>query len=197
MLPAKLTGLAASLVLAFTALPAHAVVLEFSALLTGDQEVPPVATNAFGSASIFVDTDAETIDLALIVDGISLDDLADGLVAAPIGPVHFHNAPAGVNGPIVVPFAFGADYEDTAVGFDLSVNGLTYADAVLLSGSMLTFDEFVAGMIAGNFYINVHTDLFGGGEIRGQIAQIPAPGALLLFITGAAGLFAARRRKKA
>lgn len=196
MLPEKLAGFAVSVVLVFAALPAHAAVLEFEAALTGDQEVPPAATDAFGNASIFVDTDAETIDLALSVNGISLDDLFDTLVAAPIGPAHFHNAPAGVNGPIVVPFAFGATYADTADGFDLNVSDLSYADAVMLSGSTLTFDEFVAGMLAGTFYVNVHTDLFNGGEIRGQIAAIPAPGAFLLFITGAAGFIAARRRKK-
>lgn len=189
-----ITGLAA---FALSGVAADAATLEFTAGLDGAQEVPPVSTDAEGEASIFVDTDLETIDFTLNVVGLSLDDLNDGLVAAPLGPVHLHNASAGINGLIVIPFAFDATtYSDTADGFEVSVSDLAFADAVALSGSSLTFDAFVTAMLAGEFYVNVHTDAFGGGEIRGQISAVPLPGAMVLFLAGAAGLGFARRRQR-
>lgn len=186
-------AIAAIAVLALSAVSARAAIIEFAADLDGSQEVPPVATDATGEASIFVDTDLETIDFVLNVIGLSLDDLFD--VGGGLGPIHFHNAPPGSNGPIVIPFPVGASFSDTADGFQVNVSGLSFADAVALSGSMLTFEQFVAAMIAGDFYVNVHTDAFGGGEIRGQISFVPLPGAIVLFLAGVFGLAVARRRR--
>lgn len=196
-----MTILKSTLVGAFAALamlmlapaaPAAAAIIQFTASLTGDQEVPPVATDATGEAVISVDTTAETIDFVLQVVGISLDDLFE--VSEPLGPVHLHNAPPGVNGPIVIPFPFDATYTATADGFTVNVTDLSFVDAVALSGSTLTFDQFLAEMFAGNFYANVHTDENPGGEIRGQV--VPLPGAIPLFLAGAAGFAALRRRRR-
>lgn len=188
-------AIAAIAVLALSTVSARAAVIEFTASLDGSQEVPPVATDATGEASIFVDTDLETIDFFLSVVGLSLDDLNDGLVAGPLGPIHLHDGPAGVNGPIIIPFPFGASYSDTADGFEVDVSGFAFADAIALSGASLTFDAFVTAMLAGDFYVNVHTDDFAGGEIRGQVF-VPLPGAIPLFLAGVAGLGLLRLRRR-
>ena len=73
--------------------------------------------------------------------------------------------------------------------FVTAEGGLANAEAAL-----------VAGIIAGEAYLNIHTTLNPGGEIRDFLAApTPLPAALPLFATGlgALGLLGWRRKRKA
>lgn len=182
---------------------ANAETLTFTGNLDGAQEVPnPGSSFATGVGTLSVDVMAQTLNFELLVDSINTFQLNDNLVAAPVGPVHLHNAAAGSNGPIVVPFAFNnVDYQNTSVGFSLNVTNFAYSDAVALSGSSLSFNDFVAALNSGLFYINVHSDDFPGGAIRGQLAAagaavVPIPGAAILFVSAIAGAAGLRRKKQ-
>ncbi|MBT8132404.1 MAG: VPLPA-CTERM sorting domain-containing protein, partial [Gammaproteobacteria bacterium] len=80
-----------------------------------------------------------------------------------------------------------------ALGFDGSTNPAT-GSAILSAGDS-------SDLLAGLWYINLHTENFMGGEIRGQIFQIsppavvPLPAAVWLMLSAVAGLGALRRRK--
>jgi hypothetical protein len=43
-------------------------------------------------------------------------------------------------------------------------------------------------LLAGLWYINIHTDFAPGGEIRGQVQVVPVPAAAWLFLSGLVGL---------
>ena len=43
---------------------------------------------------------------------------------------------------------------------------------------------FIAGLLSGQTYLNIHTVQFPGGEIRGQLQAVPEPATLLLMGTG-------------
>lgn len=187
---------------------AHAETVLFESLLNGAQEVAgagptsvpaPNDSRALGAGIVNVDRRSRTFDVSLTVVGLSLDDLNDGLVAAPVGPVHLHSAPVGVNGPIVVPFQFGPNYTSigTDLGFQLTANDLT-ADNIIGR----TFHQLVYDLRQGNIYFNVHSDAFPGGEIRGQlgavIAPVPVPASgLLLGGVLAFGAWRVRSKKRA
>jgi len=68
-----------------------------------------------------------------------------GLSSAQTG-CHIHFAPAGSNGGVIFPLGLGSPL-DTFVFFDL---------------------VSLANLYAGNLYLNVHTEVYPGGEIRGN-----------------------------
>jgi predicted small secreted protein len=63
---------------------------------------------------------------------------------------HIHRGAKGANGPVIVP---------------LDKNGDTYA---VPAGRKLT-PEQMNDLKAGNLYVNVHTNRYKGGEVRGQL----------------------------
>lgn len=186
-------GLTAMAVAAASALAAPAsagIILEFNFNLSGDQEVPANNSTSVGSAQLLYDPSDMTFDLDLMVFGIGLADLHG--VGPNSSPVHMHLAPAGANGAIVVDLGFFDAFEVDGQGIRLQITNAT------LGGTMggLTTDPAAneAALLAGNLYVNIHTMSFNGGEIRGQIPPVPAPGALALL--GMAGILCAAPRRR-
>ena len=115
----------------------------FNANLDGDQENPPVTTDATGTASLTI-TDAG-LEFSVTVEGLTFT------------AAHFHNGAVGVNGGVVRTIT-----PDFAGG--KTASGLwTSTDTEPLTPAL------IADLLAGNIYINVHTAANPGGEIRGQV----------------------------
>ena len=58
-------------------------------------------------------------------------------------------------------------------------------------------NEIIEAMLQGESYINVHTTVFGMGEIRGNLGHpVPEPGSSLVSVFGFACLFQLGRRSK-
>jgi hypothetical protein len=133
----------------------------FVAPLSGDEEVPPVDTNATGLAR-FQLHDEDALDFMVIVANI------DNITQA-----HIHCGAEGVNGPVVV-FLFGLGPGVTVNGI-LSEGTITAGDVIprldsaMCPGGVANFDELITKMRSGETYTNVHTSANPGGEIRGQI----------------------------
>ena len=128
----------------------------FHAILEGDEEVPPVDSDAKGAAIFRTNNDETELNYRLIVANI------EDVTAA-----HIHLAPRGENGDIVA-FLFEEPTEGRTNGV-LAEDTITSADLVgPLEGS--TLSELIDEMEAGNTYVNVHTVQHPSGEIRGQIS---------------------------
>lgn len=81
---------------------------------------------------------------------------------------------------------------------DLTLTG-TYTGSFLASpgGGTAAGAEaaLFAGMNSGRAYLNIHTNLFPAGEIRGFLTLVPEPGTGILVLSAAALLAFARRRR--
>ncbi|TMI90456.1 MAG: CHRD domain-containing protein [Bacillati bacterium ANGP1] len=132
---------------------------EFEAFMTGDQEVPPVATEMLGSVGIRFNDDFTAAKFTLTVkDGVRVTQ------------AHIHCGAQGTNGPIVVFFA-----GPHAPGWDVDgkwIDHAQFTDANIVNTACgATLDALAQSMEAGNTYANVHTVAHPGGEIRGQITS--------------------------
>jgi hypothetical protein len=125
--------------------------------MTGQEEVPPVDTQAVGEAILTQDLPLnQTMHYFVNVTGI--EGVSQG---------HIHSGAEGENGPIVV----------TLFNFDSPQNEvLQYSNftASNLEGPMQgkTMQDLIAALKNGTTYINVHTEQNPNGEIRGQLMNV-------------------------
>jgi hypothetical protein len=165
--------LAAAAAAAFAAVPASAEILTFHAKLDGKYGAEPTGSAATGKARIRVDTERRRVSVDLDVKGITTEALWDKLVAAPIGPIHFHKyaTPAGRDSVLVLPLPYGADYRATKRGLRVTMKDYDYVAGAKLLKSTLTFEDFVAALRGGLVILNVHTDAHNPGEISGRVEK--------------------------
>lgn len=129
----------------------------FKATLSGDQEVPPVATDTTGKFKLqFNQTETQAEFTLSVSDG------------SRIRQAHLHCGVVGVNGPIVV-FLAG----DNAAGYDVDgkwISNATVTDTSISNPACgATLSALAAAMRAGQVYVNVHSVASPGGVIRGQL----------------------------
>jgi len=160
----------AAAALAFAAwAPAGAEILHFRAVLTGKAEPDNTGSNATAEARVRVDTVRQLVSVRMAVHGITIDQLWKKLVAAPIGPVHFHEYKDDGSVVLALPLPYGPTYHSTRDGFRIVSRDYDYAAGAQLLGSTLSFEDFVAAMKASKVILNVHTDKFNPGEIGGKV----------------------------
>ena len=113
-------------------------------ILTGSQEVPPTPSAGTGRGAVTFDRNASQIGWSIDYAGLS----------GPLHSAHFHGpALPGTNAPVAVPIP------------------VTYSPLV---GTAAITDAMGADLLAGRFYLNLHTPSYPNGEIRGQVVG-PAP----------------------
>lgn len=154
------------LVVMATLLPATVAVAQpttprtFTTSLSGTEEVPPNDSQARGRAVFHLSKDGTELSYRLIVANI--EDVTQA---------HLHLAPAGSNGAVVAwlyPPAPPAQLIPGRTHGVLATGTVTADDLVGPLGGA-TFDQLVDAIVNGSIYVNVHTQQFPGGEIRGQL----------------------------
>lgn len=136
----------------------------FSAKLRGGHETPvTVATGASGVWGARLDGAETSMAYELFYDAIE-----GGAVAA----AHIHLGRPGITGGIVIHLCGtgGTAPCPASPGFVSGV--LTSANVVAVAAQGIAAGDFakvIRAMRKGDAYVNVHTGVFPGGEIRGQV----------------------------
>ncbi len=122
--------------------PSFADKVQFKADLKGASEVPPNQSAGTGTLNATYDTASKQLTWTGNYSGMS----------GPATAAHFHGpAEAGKNAGVAVP--------------------ITPATSPMQGSATLT-DAQAADLMAGRWYVNVHTDANKGGELRGQLNKM-------------------------
>ena len=127
-----------------------------AAKLSGGQEVPPDVTNATGDATLVIDPTQTSIQVTVNFSGFTA-----GITAA-----HIHVGLIGEDGPIIFPLASGSSASPLVA---------TLTEAAFTpqpTAGITTFSEAISAIQEGRTYVNLHTEAFPDGEIRGQVGPV-------------------------
>ena len=112
----------------------------FTAFMTGAQEVPPTTSLGNGTASVTLDAD---------------------------GTLHWTVSYQGLSGPATAAHFHGPALPGANAGVAVNIGGATPGNP--MQGSAHLNPTQIADLVAGRWYVNVHTAANPNGEIRGQV----------------------------
>lgn len=159
----SLTIAMTAVMLALAAAPAAAQSFTLTAALSGAGEATQVAngvnTGSFGDATVVLNVTAQTVTWT-----VRVFNLPSGVTAG-----HIHVGAPGTGGPTVVNFTV-----PTPASNDFSFTGTAAFSTFTLrpDQGIRSADDMVQAILGENTYVNVHSTVNPGGEIRGQLRVV-------------------------
>lgn len=135
-------GGAAIALLLAFAAPSYAETVQFKATLNGASEVPPNQSAGTGTVTATFDTATKQLSWKGNYSGLS----------GPATAAHFHApAEAGKNAGVAIPIT---------------------PNTSPFTGSATLTDSQASDLMAGRWYVNIHTAANPSGEVRGQLVKM-------------------------
>lgn len=151
-------AIAGLFVLLVSAAQAQAQTITFTAALHGGGEVPAVLTGAVGTATVTWNTTTKAGTYR-----VEVYNMPSGTTAS-----HIHVGASNVAGPVVVNFTV-----PTGISNDFALTGTFGCSDVVprQPQGINSCEDFEQALLLNNTYANVHSQVNGGGEIRGQLVR--------------------------
>jgi hypothetical protein len=152
----------------------------FTAILTGDQEVPANASTAIGLGVVLWDTASDTARYGILTKGVDFGEAAGTgartrFEGDDVVNMHVHNQARGANGAVVFgQIGPAQDADDLRIVHNADGSGAiagAWEPSDPAAASIVTFAAALDAARPGEevpLYFNVHTSDFPGGEMRGQ-----------------------------
>jgi hypothetical protein len=173
--------------------------LTYTASLSGPNESPPVSSPGTGFAIVDFDAAAHTLRVNETFAGLLGNTTASHIHCCLATPAT-GNAGVATQIPTFAGFPSGVTagtYQNT---FDTLLPSTWNSAFITANGGTAAGAEaaLAAGLAAGTTYINIHTNLFPAGEIRGFLTQAttgqaPEPGSIALVAIAFGALALSRR----
>jgi hypothetical protein len=185
----------------FAAASLFAGPITYDVVMNGPSESPANASPGTGVAVIIIDSTANTLSI--------FSDTFSGLLGTTTAS-HIHcctalpdagTAGVATQTPSFSGFPLGVTSGSYSMTFDMTQASTWNPAFIAAEGGTAAGAEaaLVAGAAAGEAYLNIHSTVVPGGEIRGFLVQVqvPEPGTLSFAVAGLAGMFLASKRRSA
>jgi hypothetical protein len=133
----------------------------FAAAMTSRAEVPSPPSPGRGVASFVLSDDG-----TLLYFSVSVTDLS-----SPASMAHIHLGSPGGNGDVIVNLC-GAGSTPACASDGLVASGTVDSSSLVGPMAGRTLDDLLAVLESDATYVNVHTERFPNGEIRGQLRSL-------------------------
>ena len=166
--------------------------LVFTAQLTGPAEAPPNASPGVGTSTVTIDVDLSTMRVQAVFSGL-LGNVTVVHIHGPTAIAGTGTAGVATPTPSFPLFPAGNTFGSYDQTFDLTLASSYNPAFITASGGTVgqAMNRLIIAFTDGKAYLNIHSSMFQGGEIRGF--YVPTPGAAAVFAV--AGLVAGRRRR--
>ncbi len=174
----------------------QATVFTLHANLLGANEVPPTGSPGTGTANVGLDTGAQTLHVQVTFSGLGSNTTASHIHCCLASPFASGvNVGVATTTPTFAGFPLGVTSGTFDSTLDLTLAGSYNPAFISAEGGTVAGAEaaLIAGLLAGETYLNIHTMQFPGGEIRGFLGLVPEPATWLLMGLGLVAAGVARR----